>query len=625
MATDVNFGNEDNIPLPPPEGGLETSYIFVRTLGAGAFAEANLYKKTEDNSLVVWKEINMARLGEKECRDANNEIDILFLLNHANIVTYYNHFMDGSTLLIELEYANGGTLSDKIDQQEQPFEEERCEVYDYKTDVWSLGCVLSELLTLSRTFLGTNKLQLAYEIVCGTPISIDAAYSPEIRKLVEKMLKKWGGGRMTPQKQDIFVKGRSAAQVSAGHSHFAVVTMEKELYTWANVQGGSKIVGQLGHGNTASYKTPKKVEAFEGVGIVQAECGEDFTVCLTDEGQVYTFGSNFYGCLGMETDSDEVTSPVCVETFANLPVQEIICGDNHVVALTKNGDVSFPSTHHIKHVYAGSESTFLLTQSGRVLAAGSNEHNKLGFNANIYGIKKHKPKVYDIPCKLHFALVRPLMRLNVQTIAAGNNHSAVIDICGHLHTFGCNKNGQLGSGDFKSHSGICRVSNALANHRCTFFVCRIITDITMFVFEYSAPNTDSKTIVNFSAGQEDSAFSDLSPVYQQTGSDITSSLLSGDSGKPNSPDGSLPFSSMPKASNSLHLGLPWAKTESDLPPWLEAELEDEVIPIPAGFVIQSPGIINPYANQNDSKNTKELTINQLAHKYDEKHVCQSNF
>ena len=61
----------------------------------------------QDNSLVVWKEINMARLGEKEKRDANNEIEILFLLNHANIITYYNHFMDDNTLLIELEYANG--------------------------------------------------------------------------------------------------------------------------------------------------------------------------------------------------------------------------------------------------------------------------------------------------------------------------------------------------------------------------------------------------------------------------------------------------------------------------------------------------------------------------------------
>ena len=49
----------------------------------------------------------MARLGDKEKRDAVNEIDILSLLNNANIITYYNHFFDGETLLIELEYANG--------------------------------------------------------------------------------------------------------------------------------------------------------------------------------------------------------------------------------------------------------------------------------------------------------------------------------------------------------------------------------------------------------------------------------------------------------------------------------------------------------------------------------------
>lgn len=57
--------------------------------------------------MVVWKEINTAKLGEKEKRDALNEIEILFFLNHANIITYYNHFLDGETLLIELEYANG--------------------------------------------------------------------------------------------------------------------------------------------------------------------------------------------------------------------------------------------------------------------------------------------------------------------------------------------------------------------------------------------------------------------------------------------------------------------------------------------------------------------------------------
>ncbi|ESO90142.1 hypothetical protein LOTGIDRAFT_123903 [Lottia gigantea] len=85
----------------------ETSYILIRVLGKGAFGEAVLYKKTEDNSLVVWKEINLSNCGDKERRDSQNEIDILSLMDHANIVSYYNHFIDGDTLFIEMEYANG--------------------------------------------------------------------------------------------------------------------------------------------------------------------------------------------------------------------------------------------------------------------------------------------------------------------------------------------------------------------------------------------------------------------------------------------------------------------------------------------------------------------------------------
>lgn len=52
-------------------------------------------------------QVDLARLGEKERNDAQNEIDILSILNHSNIVSYYNHFLDGETLLIEMEYADG--------------------------------------------------------------------------------------------------------------------------------------------------------------------------------------------------------------------------------------------------------------------------------------------------------------------------------------------------------------------------------------------------------------------------------------------------------------------------------------------------------------------------------------
>ena len=70
------------------------------------FSEICLFN-SQDNTLVVWKEVNLSKASDKERIDALREIDILQLLNHTNIVTYFNHFIDGTSLLIEMEYCNG--------------------------------------------------------------------------------------------------------------------------------------------------------------------------------------------------------------------------------------------------------------------------------------------------------------------------------------------------------------------------------------------------------------------------------------------------------------------------------------------------------------------------------------
>lgn len=61
--------------------------------------------------------------------------------------------------------------------------------------------------------------------VTDTPIAVVTTRSREVYF--------WGGGKFTPQKMDTFKGGSSAQHVCAGESHFAVVTVEKELYTWA--------------------------------------------------------------------------------------------------------------------------------------------------------------------------------------------------------------------------------------------------------------------------------------------------------------------------------------------------------------------------------------------------------
>lgn len=49
------------------------------------------------------------------------------------------------------------------------------------------------------------------------------------------------------------------------------------------MQGGTKLHGQLGHGDRASYRQPKHVEKLQGKAIRQVSCGDDFTVCITGE------------------------------------------------------------------------------------------------------------------------------------------------------------------------------------------------------------------------------------------------------------------------------------------------------------------------------------------------------
>lgn len=56
---------------------------------------------------MVWKEVDLNSLSDKERRDVMNEISILSILEHNNIIAYFNHFMDKNSLFIELEYCNG--------------------------------------------------------------------------------------------------------------------------------------------------------------------------------------------------------------------------------------------------------------------------------------------------------------------------------------------------------------------------------------------------------------------------------------------------------------------------------------------------------------------------------------
>ncbi|GFR93665.1 serine/threonine-protein kinase Nek8 [Elysia marginata] len=95
----------------------------IRTVGKGAYGTAVLYKKRDDESLVILKEINMHDLNASERQLALNEVSVLALLDHPNIVSYYDSFEEDGVLMIEIEYADNGTLAQYLAKQDKPMKE----------------------------------------------------------------------------------------------------------------------------------------------------------------------------------------------------------------------------------------------------------------------------------------------------------------------------------------------------------------------------------------------------------------------------------------------------------------------------------------------------------------------
>lgn len=74
------------------------------------------FRKCEDNSLVVWKEVSLDGVGDRGVSESQNEVQLLSLLQHPSIIAYYTHFVDprSNSLYIEMEYAEHGTLYHRI-------------------------------------------------------------------------------------------------------------------------------------------------------------------------------------------------------------------------------------------------------------------------------------------------------------------------------------------------------------------------------------------------------------------------------------------------------------------------------------------------------------------------------
>ncbi|XP_024119609.1 serine/threonine-protein kinase Chk1 [Oryzias melastigma] len=86
----------------------------VQTLGEGAYGEVRLLVNRQTEEAVAVKVIDTSQ-AEECAENVKKEICIHKILNHSNIVRFFGHRREGTTVYLFLEYCTGGELFDRIE------------------------------------------------------------------------------------------------------------------------------------------------------------------------------------------------------------------------------------------------------------------------------------------------------------------------------------------------------------------------------------------------------------------------------------------------------------------------------------------------------------------------------
>lgn len=118
--------------------------------------------------------------------------------------------------------------------------------------------------------------------------------------------------------------------VVAGYScHSLGVAEDGTLWSW-----GSNALGQLGLSETIRTATiPTKIPELSD--IISVVAGENFTLALNSQGDVWGFGSNKNGALGFQSSDTYVRTPIKNPHLNN--IQMLSAGSNFSVALDNSG------------------------------------------------------------------------------------------------------------------------------------------------------------------------------------------------------------------------------------------------------------------------------------------------
>ncbi|MCC8066420.1 MAG: hypothetical protein LIO94_04880, partial [Clostridiales bacterium] len=200
----------------------------------------------------------------------------------------------------------------------------------------------------------------------------------------------------------------SIVAVSAGGNHTAALSTSGVVYTW-----GRNVNDQLGMRDGVRedrYDVPREVLSDEGTtfryNTAKISAGDEHTLALSADGDIWAWGYNYYGRLGDGTGETR-----------NVPVNVVTAQNYDTTVLTGIVDIDAGITHSLA-----------TAADGTVYAWGDNMYGELGD-----GSKAQKSTAVEVNIT------------GANGISAGNEHSVMFNNAGEIYTWGNNAEYQLGT------------------------------------------------------------------------------------------------------------------------------------------------------------------------------------
>lgn len=245
------------------------------------------------------------------------------------------------------------------------------------------------------------------------------------------------------------MKGKTISQISSGYVHNLALSMDGKVYAWGNNSDG-----QLGDGTINNRNVPVAVKTtgtdMDGKTIVQVSAGDEHTIALDAEGNIYEWGT-VRGSYSRNTTPQLFN--VVGTVIANKIITKVVAGSHYSVAITSDGTVyawgsnsnfginsKIPvkldfSGKNIESISLGNLHALAMASDGTVYAWGSNFYGQLGNGTNASS---------TVPVKVN--TIGDLPTNKALKVDAGYSHSLVVTTNGDVYAWGSNLCGQFGNG-----------------------------------------------------------------------------------------------------------------------------------------------------------------------------------